>query len=310
MKVEVAAVEELGADVRVLELVASGPEPLPNWTPGAHIDLRLGNDLRRQYSLFEGETDGSSWRVAVRLDAQSRGGSRWVHDHDLVGHTFDCAEPRNNFPLVDDASEYLFLAGGIGITPFISMCAANATAGRRQRLVFGAPRELLDGFLPEFQGVAGLRVDLFDAAAGIVPLEQIIADCAPGTAVYCCGPTGMIEATRSLVRGRDDLSVYVEVFAPTDAGTFENRPIVVELATSGATFEVPADQSILDAILEHGIFLASSCGEGTCGTCEVSVLDGTPEHRDALTDPDDPDRDKTMMVCVSRARSERLVLNL
>lgn len=310
MKVQVAAVETLGSDVRVLELVAAGSEPLPEWTPGSHIDLHLGNELNRQYSLFGSTSNPVTWRIAVRLDAQSRGGSQWVHDHDLVGETLSCGEPRNNFELVEDAPEYLFLAGGIGITPFISMCAANAAGGRRQRLAFGAPRELLDGFLPEFRRNSGLRIDLFEASVGVIPIEELLADCPAGTAVYCCGPQGMLEATRSLARARGDLRLYTEAFTPMDVGGSQNQPVTVELATSGITFDVAANESILEAIVGHGIFLPSSCGEGTCGTCEVAVLAGTPEHRDAVTDPDDPDRDKTMMVCVSRARSERLVLDL
>ncbi|MGW9027087.1 PDR/VanB family oxidoreductase [Streptomyces sp. NPDC055722] len=310
MKVQVAQVETLGADVRVLKLGPVDAASLPEWTPGSHIDLRLGNELVRQYSLYEEPRDAGCWKVAVRLDANSRGGSRWIHDQDLEGAVLVCSEPRNNFELAPAAPAYLFLAGGIGITPFISMCEAAAGKGRPVQLAFGGPQELLAAFLPEFEHVAGLRIDLFDATAGPLPLEQLIAACAPGTAVYCCGPQGMIDATRALVRARGDLELHVEAFTAVEVETETDRPVTVELAVSGLTFAVPAGQTILDAILEHDVFLPSSCGEGTCGTCEVAVLAGTPEHRDTLTDPDDPERDKTMMVCVSRARSGRLVLDL
>jgi ferredoxin-NADP reductase len=309
MKVQVARVETLGADVRVLTLRACEAASLPEWTPGSHIDLQLGNGLVRQYSLYAEPHDADRWKVAVRLDANSRGGSRWIHDQDLGGAVLACSEPRNNFALAPQAPAHLFLAGGIGITPFISMSAAAAGQGRPARLAFGGPQELLAGFRPQFEH-AGLRVDLFDAAAGPLPLAQLIAACTPGTAVYCCGPQGMIEATRALVRARADLELHVEAFTAVEVAPEADRPVTVELAASGVTFVVPADKPILDAILEHDVFLPSSCGEGTCGTCEVAVLAGTPEHRDALTDPDDPERDKTMMVCVSRARSDRLVLDL
>lgn len=311
MKVRVAGVEPLGGGVLVLTLRAHGTASLPEWTPGSHIDLHLGNGLVRQYSLYGQRDDAECWKIAVRLDPNSRGGSRWIHVEDLRDAVLTCSEPRNNFELAPGASAHLFLAGGIGITPFISMAAAAANQGRPARLAFGGPRGLLSGFLPEFAHVPGLRVDAFDAVAGPLPLEQLIVACTPGTAVYCCGPQGMIDATRALVRARGDLDLHVEAFTVAEAPRpAVDRPVTVELVASHLTIVVPAGRSILDAILEHGVFLPSSCGEGTCGTCEVAVLAGKPDHRDALTDPDDPERDKTMMVCVSRARSDRLVLDL
>jgi ferredoxin-NADP reductase len=309
MKVQVSAVDDIGADVRVLELEAVDPEHLPSWTPGSHVDLRLGNNMVRQYSLFGRPRDTTRWKVAVRLDANTRGGSQWVHDHALAGTVFETSEPRNNFELAA-APAYLFLAGGIGITPFVSMCQAAVGKSKSTRLAFGGPRELLIGFVREFAHVSGLKVDLYDAASGPVPLKELIGACEPGTAVYCCGPQGMIDATRELVRDRSDLSLFVEAFAAVETDTSADRSVTVELAASGVTIEVPASKSILDAIVEKGVFLPSSCGEGTCGTCEVRVLAGKPEHRDTLIDPEDPDSDQTMMVCVSRGFTDRLVLDL
>ena len=305
-----SACDVIGRDVKVLTLAPVDQDELPDWSPGAHVDLHLRNDLVRQYSLCSDPRDVQHWSVAVRRDAQSRGGSCWVHDVDLVGAVLECSTPRNNFELVD-APAYLFLAGGIGVTPFVSMCREATHRAHDVRLAFGGPEDLLAGFFGKLSGIEGLQIELFDALVGAVPLDKLIAGCKPGTAVYCCGPSGMIDATRELVRARSDLPLYVEAFSPFDVdGDREDRPITIELTTSGIEIEVPADQSILEAVAAQHVFVPSSCREGTCGTCEVAVLDGRPDHRDALIDPDDPDSDLTMMICVSRALTDRLVLDL
>jgi ferredoxin-NADP reductase len=310
VKVLVTDSDVIGGDVKILTLAPVDQDELPAWSPGAHVDLHLENDLVRQYSLCSDPRDVQHWSVAVRRDAQSRGGSRWVHDVDLVGVVLECSSPRNNFELVD-APAYLFLAGGIGVTPFVSMCHEATRRAHDVRLAFGGPRDLLAGFVEKFSGIAGLQIELFDALVGPVPLDLLIAGCKPGTAVYCCGPSGMIDATRELVRARPDLSLYVEAFSSIAVdGEREDRPITIELTASGIEIEVPADQSILDAVAAQHVFVPSSCREGTCGTCEVAVLEGRPDHRDALIDREDPDSDLTMMICVSRAVTDRLVLDL
>jgi ferredoxin-NADP reductase len=295
-------------DVVVIDFAAAGDSPLPAWEPGAHIDLHLGCGLVRQYSLCGHPADAGNWRIAVRRDVQSRGGSVWLHAAAAPGLMLDASAPRNNFPLVP-ARRYVFLAGGIGITPFLPMAEHAVHGGADVRLAFGGPGHLLSAFEDRLRGSGPMDLQLYDAAEGPVPLEWILGDLDPGTEVYCCGPAGMIDATRELAR-RDAISLHVEQFTGAAAPDSGGKAVTVELARSGLEIVVPPDQPILDAVLSRNIFVASSCREGTCGSCEVAVIAGAPEHRDTVSDPDDPDRDLSMFICVSRARSDRLVLDL
>jgi ferredoxin-NADP reductase len=309
MELTITATHAPAADVIVIDFASADGKTLPNWEPGAHIDLHLGCGLVRQYSLCGHPDDVDIWSVAVRRDARSRGGSEWLHNAASPGLVLNASVPRNNFPLVA-APCYIFLAGGIGITPFLPMVERAIEAGADVRLAFGGPSELLAAFEDRLPRSRTIDVQLFDAAHGPVPLERVLEDVDAATEVYCCGPPGMIRATQELARRSRVISLHVEQFtAPTTEGV-ANKAVTVELVRSGLEIVVPPDQTLLDAVLSSNVFLTSSCREGTCGSCEVAVIAGQPDHRDAVTDPDDPDRDLSMMLCVSRARSERLVLDL
>jgi ferredoxin-NADP reductase len=309
VKLTITSTRAVAPDVVVIDLAAVDDSPLPAWEPGAHIDVQLGCGLVRQYSLCGHPADAGRWRIAVRRDARSRGGSAWLHDVASPGLVLNASAPRNNFPLIP-ARRYVFLAGGIGITPFLPMAERAAQNGADVRLAFGGPGHLLAAFEERLRGSGSIDLQLHDAADGPIPLERVLRDVDAGTEVYCCGPAGMIEATRELARRTDAISLHVEQFSAAAASGTGSRTVTVELARSGLEIVVAPDESILDAVLSRDMFVASSCREGTCGSCEVGVLAGEPEHRDSVTDPDDPDRDLSMMICVSRARSERLVLDL
>jgi ferredoxin-NADP reductase len=308
MRLDVTARHELADGVLGLTLAAGDGAPLPAWEPGAHVDLVLRPGLVRQYSLCGDPADRRSWRIAVLREPAGRGGSAHVHDELGVGERVTVAGPRNRFPLLRSPN-YLFVAGGIGITPILPMLATAQRWGARWRLVYGGRRRASMAFLDELAAY-GARVSVRPQDhCGLLDLETLLGTPVPDTLVYCCGPEPLLAAVAEKCRAWPAGSLHVERFtaapvAPTGGG-FD-----VELRASGRTLTVPADGSILRAVEDAGIAVLSSCREGTCGTCETDVLDGVPDHRDAvLTDAERAAGD-VMMICVSRALTPRLVLDL
>ncbi|WP_370965363.1 2Fe-2S iron-sulfur cluster-binding protein [Amycolatopsis sp. cg9] len=285
-------VERLADDV--VSLVLRGDEgPLEAWEPGAHIDLALPNWLTRQYSLCGDPADRSAYRIAVRYDPLSRGGSEYVHLFLRPGRTLEVSAPRNHFPLVP-APEYLFLAGGIGITPIRPMLRA---AGPGATLVYAGRSPGTMPFAAELRAEYGDRVRLFDH--GRPDLAALAAEF-PAAEVYCCGPASMVDAAEALFP-----RVHTERFRPTRRVFGPDTPFEVVCARSGGTIRVPADESLLDTLNHAGRPVPSGCREGVCGSCELSVLEGEPEHRDDIGAPAG-----RVYACVSRARSPRLVLDV
>jgi ferredoxin-NADP reductase len=288
--------------VVLLSLRRADGGPLPPWEPGAHVDLVL-DDLVRQYSLCSDPSDRTTWQIAVQREEDGRGGSRRAHAL-ATGCSVRVQGPRNHFPLVP-AARYLFVAGGIGITPILPMVrAARATPWR---LVYGGRSRRTMAFHDEL-AAHGEHVDLYPQdERGLPDLAALFADpdvAAEGTAVYCCGPEPLLAAVET---HRSGPSLHVERFAPLqveESGAFE-----VELAASGRTLPVPAGRSVLDVLEEAGVPVLWSCREGTCGTCETGVLTGVPEHHDTVLTEEERRVGDVMMVCVSRATG-RLVLDL
>jgi ferredoxin-NADP reductase len=286
-----------------LTLRAPGGEPLPPWEPGAHVDLLLPGGVR-QYSLCGRPEDTSAYQVAVLREADGRGGSAHVHDRLLAGHRVRVAGPRNHFALVD-AERYLFLAGGIGITPILPMLDRVARAGREWQLVYGGRTRASMAFTAELARHGDRVTFRPQDEHGLLDLPRLLAELRPGTAVYCCGPEPLLAAVEALRPG----DLHVERFtAKPDDGP--RTAFEVELAGSGRVLPVPADRSILEVVEEAGVTVLSSCREGTCGTCETGVLGGTPDHRDSVLTEAERLESEVMMLCVSRACSPRLVLDL
>ncbi|NUT51215.1 MAG: oxidoreductase [Saccharothrix sp.] len=295
--------KELVAD-DVVRLTLRHPrgEPLPAWEPGAHVDLVPTPDLVRQYSLCGDPTDRSTLQVAVRHEPTGRGGSRHVHSALAEGATVRVRGPRNRFPLVT-ADRYLFVAGGIGITPIVPMIAAVAARGAWWRLLYGGRTRSSMAFAAELSARHGDRVAVRPRdEAGPLDLDSFLAADAE---VYCCGPESLIAAVERRARSRP----HVERFTPEPVGGGRTS-FQVELARSGRTLVVPEDGSILHAVEEAGVPVLSSCREGTCGTCETGVLEGTPDHRDSVLTDEERAAGDVMMICVSRSRGPRLVLDL
>jgi ferredoxin-NADP reductase len=271
---------------------------------------RLGSGLVRQYSLCGEPHDRRTWRIAVLREPESRGGSRHVHERLTVGAKLRVDGPRNHFPLLD-ATEYLFIAGGIGITPIVAMIDATEASGRPWSLLYGGRRRASMAFLDRLAGY-GDRVSIRPQdETGLLDLGVLPAQPAAGTLVYCCGPEPLLAAVEQRCAGWPSGALHVERFAPKpQAGPAGAETFEIVLAQSELTLEVSPDRSVLEVVEQAGIPVLSSCAEGTCGTCETAVLDGVPEHRDSVLSDDERAANDCMMICVSRSCTARLVLDL
>lgn len=293
--------------VLLLGLRAPSGAALPAWSPGAHIDLVLPGDVVRQYSLCGDPAERLAWRIAVLREPDDRGGSALVHEL-VPGTTVRFRGPRNHFPL-QPAPRYLFIAGGIGITPILPMIAAADTAGAEWRLLYGGRTAASMAFIRELRAAHGGRVDLRPQDEhGLLDLDGLLAEGTPDTLVYCCGPAPLLDAVEKRCADRPPGTLHMERFTPKDAGdpvltgSFE-----VELASNGLTCTVPPERSILEVLEEAGVQVLTSCREGTCGTCETGVLAGTVDHRDSLLTPEEQAVGDTISACACgrSARSPR-----
>ncbi|MEU6670303.1 PDR/VanB family oxidoreductase [Streptomyces sp. NPDC046727] len=277
---------------------------LPRWEPGAHLDLVLPSGLVRQYSLCGDPEDTSSYTVATRLVEDGRGGSREVHEQLAEGMELEVRGPRNRFPLVD-APAYVFVAGGIGITPVLPMLRA-LPGGTEWRLLYCGRTRTSMPYLEEVRKLAGDRLTVVaEDEDGRPDLGALFAGTAEGTAVYCCGPEGLMAAVEEALP--EGAALHLERFAPR-TGPGGNTEFELELRRSGRTLTVPAGSTVLAAVRRALPDVAYSCEQGFCGTCQQRVLDGEIEHRDELLT--DAERRDSMLICVSRARSDRLVLDM
>ncbi|MGH3767997.1 MAG: 2Fe-2S iron-sulfur cluster-binding protein [Pseudonocardiaceae bacterium] len=294
-------------DVVSLRLHAPDGAPLPGWQPGAHIELALASGRCRRYSLCGDPADTRSYRIAVLQVSPGRGGSMEVHNAARAGQLITVHGPRNHFPLVASAA-YLFIAGGIGITAMMAMAARVARTGDQWKLVYTGRRRASMAFLDEVRALGPDRVDARPADEfGRPDLGAIIGAASPGTAVYCCGPDRLLDAVRELVAARPDLSVHCERFTGlTGSG---GAAFHVELRRTGRIIEVPTDRTLLQAIRDVLPSVRAGCEQGVCGACRTTVLAGEPDHRDELLSSAQRAAG-AMLICVSRARSERLTLDL
>ena len=309
LRLTVAAHETVAEGVVQLRL--EGME-LPGWAPGAHLDLVLPSGLVRQYSLCGDPADTSSYTVATRLVPDGRGGSREVHEGLRAGMTVEVRGPRNRFPLAP-APAYVFVAGGIGVTPILPMLrAVHARPGVDWRLLYGGRSRASMPYLAEVEklGAGGDRVRVVaEDEDGLPDLDALFAgvaaDLPEGTAVHCCGPEALMAAVEARIP--EGAVLRLERFTPRTS-TAGNRPFEVELRRSGRTLTVAADSTVLAAVRAELPNTGYSCEQGFCGTCRQRVLAGEVEHRDELLTDDE--RADSMLICVSRARRSPLVLDL
>lgn len=305
MKLVVAAREQVAEDTIRVRLAGGGGAPLPAFEPGAHIEVTVGGLLRR-YSLTSSPHRLDRYEICVLHTRPSRGGSAYVHERLQVGDHVDLAGPFNAFRLVVAAAHSVFIAGGIGVTPFLSMMEALRRAGRPFELHYAARSRDRLLPLPRFAEPAARYVD--EGGSPGLDVQRLLRGLSPGSDIYVCGPRPLIEAVRTTAAGLGwpPSAVHFESFgAGPQPG---DRPVAVRLARSGATIEVRPGMSILDGLLANGVWAAYECRRGECASCVTEVLDGEVDHRDVCLTPEQ--RRHALCTCVSWARSRELTLDL
>jgi tetrachlorobenzoquinone reductase len=299
------------AAVRLIDLRDPDGGALPAFQPGAHVDLRLNGGLGRSYSLLGDPVDGSRYLLGVQRDPQSRGGSRYLHDQARVGDLVEVSEPVNQFPLVENAAASIFIAGGIGITPVLPMIESLAARGRPYALHYAVRDRKALPFRSRLVRHGDKVRTAFsrEPGGGRLDIAAIVDAARADAELYCCGPRGMLDAFAAATAGRDPARIHVEHFSAAEPAAVEGGFEVV-LARRGRTVAVPPGKTILAALNAAGIEPDCSCVQGVCGTCETRVLDGVPDHRDVILTPEERAENRTMMICVSGAKTARLVLDL
>jgi vanillate O-demethylase ferredoxin subunit len=319
----VTEARQLNPLIRMLRLARPDGAPLPGYTAGAHIRVKVmlpdGQDDWRHYSLINtatapGATDTpSDYLIAVRREDEGRGGSRFMHERLNEGDSLTVEVPKNDFPLHEGGARAVLVAGGIGVTPLVSMAARRKANGAPVRMHYaGRSRELM-AFLPELSDLLGGDLQVHaDAEAG-APLDiaALLDACTAQDQLYVCGPKVMLDAVLAATqaRGWTHERVHFELFT-TPAVEAGDHPFEVVLAVSGQSFTVPADQTILDCLIEHGCDPMFDCKRGECGVCATPVMEGEIDHRDYVLTAREKAEGNVMQICISRCKGQRLVLDI
>jgi len=308
--VRVVAKDVASDGVVILTLEAPDGHRLPDWAPGSHIDLILPNGLTRQYSLCGDRWDAYKFRVGILREPTGRGGSAYVHDTLRVGDLVGIGGPRNNFHLVP-AERYLFVAGGIGITPVIPMIRQAEMLGIDWQLLYGGRTRGSMAFLEELAAYGDRVLIRPQDEYGLLDLKSFLGVPQGGVRVYSCGPAPLLRALESATSAWPTHAVRTERFLAQDAAApVRTTSFELKLARTGCTVTVQPEETVLDAVHKAGVEVLSSCRQGTCGTCEVGVLEGIPDHRDSVLEETDRKGGNCMLICVSRSCGDRLVLDL
>lgn len=300
-------------DVMVIELRSPDGGDLPGFTAGAHLEISLPNGLVRHYSLCNDPCERTRYRIGVALARNSRGGSRFIHQYVRVGTTLAVTGPRNNFPLDSSDGECVFIAGGIGITPIMAMIRECESHGRSWRLFYCNRTRLRAAFYEDLLEIAAGRCQFhFDDELGgrFFDVPAALADLSLDSHVYCCGPVPLMEAVKAASTHRPGANVHFEWFSAPEMEPVPEKPFRVVVRSTGACYEVPAGKTILQVLEDNGAGVPAACCEGLCATCRTGVVEGIPEHRDFVLSQAERDANDQMMICVSRSRSDVLVLDL
>jgi phthalate 4,5-dioxygenase reductase subunit len=303
---------EVAQDIRSFELVQPDGSELPPFTPGSHITVQTPSGELRKYSLCNDPADRHRYVISVKREEGGRGGSRSMHDAVHEGDTLPTSVPDNAFPLVEKAKSYIFIAGGIGITPILSMIRSfGELPPAPWKLYYLSRAAETTAFLDELKeeplrGNVRVHHDHGDPARTF-DLWPVLEK--PNTGhVYCCGPRPLMEAVRDMTGHWSSANIHFESFNEGGGVKPDDKPFTVKLAKSNRSFEVPVGKSILATMREHGCSAASSCESGTCGTCRTTLLEGEADHRDMVLMPEE--QGSQIMICVSRAKAPELVLDL
>lgn len=308
---EISSIRRQAEGVLSLELRSVDGSLLPAWTPGAHIELELAEGIVRHYSLCSCPKDNDVWRIAVLREPASRGGSRLIHERLRPGHVVSVRGPRNNFHLVD-ADRYLFIAGGIGITPILPMVHEVASRGKAWSLLYGGRTRGSMAFVDELRDVTGGELYIMpEDESGLLDLDSCLGAPSADTAVYCCGPPPLIDAVENRCTDWPEGVLHIERFTPKAvSGSRADGEFEVRLAQSGTCLRVAPDRTLLEVLEDAGFQIDNSCRAGICGTCELGVADGVPEHNDDVLSDDERESNQVILPCVSRSKSPVLVVDL
>ena len=287
---------------------------LPAYQPGAHIDIHLPNSITRQFSLLNPDPDPQSYVVGIKLDAASRGGSRYIFEELKVGDTLKISAPRNNFPLAADAEHVVLFAGGIGITPIWCMAQQLAAQNRSWKLYYSCRSRTDMAFLATLEKLGPQSVILHfdDEADGkFLDLAGAIAAAPANAHFYCCGPNPMLKAFEAAAASRPRQQVHVEYFTPKEeAAAGKLGGFWVELARSGEEHFIPEGQKILEVLYQAGVDVDYSCELGICGECVTRIISGIPEHHDSVLSEEEQAANEKVMICCCGCKTERLVLDM
>jgi tetrachlorobenzoquinone reductase len=314
MQMRVRRISYEAETVNSYELVAPAGGDLAPFTAGGHIDLHLSNGMVRSYSLLNDQSERSRYVIAVNKDAASRGGSSFIHEMMRVGDIVTISYPRNNFALQENAADSVLIAGGIGITPLLSMIRRLEALGRSWTLFYAARTRGSAAFLADLDALRSVRSNIhlhFDQETSdrMLDLSAIIKAAPADADLYCCGPVPMLEAferaTVDWPRGQVHVEYFTAKEAPAIEGGFEIR-----LARSKRTVMVEPGKTVLEALLEAGVAANHACSEGVCGTCETRVIEGIPDHRDQFLSAEERAANKSMMICCSGSKSPTLILDI
>ncbi|WP_419902947.1 PDR/VanB family oxidoreductase [Kiloniella sp.] len=308
------AIKDQALNIRTFELVSPDGEALPSFTAGSHIDVFLENGLVRQYSLSNSQDERLRYVVGIQKEEEGRGGSKHLYDNLQVGDEIEISIPRNHFELDESAQRYKLIGGGIGITPILSMARRLKALGKPFQLFYACRNENRAAFMDELKsGELSSHVILsFDDTHGPLKTQSLFGRVDPGVQIYCCGPTGLMDAVKEATTAWPASTVRFEHFAADESTGLreDDESFEVVIQSSGKVFQVPADKSILTVLEENGIFVDHACCEGICGTCETGLLEGNVDHRDMILTDDEKNENQVIMVCCSRAKSSRLTLDL
>jgi tetrachlorobenzoquinone reductase len=314
LRVFIRTIRHESAGVASFELESCDRLPLPVYAPGAHVDVHLPFGGVRSYSLLEPPCEVGTYRIAVKREPSGRGGSLWMHDTARVGQTLQISAPANNFELIDDLPATVFIAGGIGITPLLAMITRLDGLDRPWELHYSAAsrdampfRDLLERIERRGNG----RLHLYSSEDRIARMDvgSIVASADMPTHFYCCGPAGMLDDFLAATKACRPERVHYERFFSSKAAATSGG-FTVQLARDGRVLNVPEGKSILDVLLDAGLNVPYSCTQGVCGSCRVSVLAGTPDHRDDFLTDAEKSASDCILVCCSGARSPTICLDI
>jgi len=311
MKLRVTRNDTIADGINLFEFRDAGGSELPQFSAGAHIAIHVPNGMLRKYSLCNDPAERDRYQVAVKREVNGRGGSSSLIDDVKAGDELAVVAPVNDFGLPPRAQDFLFIAGGIGVTPMVAMIRQVMAEGKRFRLYYctrspetTAFREELSA--PQFKDMVTIHYDQGDPSRSL-DLRPILAERKNREHLYCCGPRPLMEAVRAMTDHWSPTAVHFEAFSEAETHKPDDKPFKVRLARSGTVLDVSTSMTILEVLREHGLEVPSSCETGTCGTCRTRLLAGEADHRDLVLA--EHERKDTIMICVSRARGDEITID-